>query len=970
MRQHSESGGWLRLSGPLLTAFIASGIVMVIELTAGKLVSRYLGMSLFTWTGIIAVVLAGMAVGNGVGGYIADRWRPRRALALLFALAALSCLLLLPLNDLLGSMAPLQGMSWPARIFTHCLLLFFLPAVALGGISPVVARIALGLGGPEGSTVGAVYAAGVAGSIIGTFLTGYWLVLYLGVQAIVVFSAGGMLCLAVLYGIWALLSQETAPEPPTPVEGDLGEFPWWTAIATVFTSNMCFMVLELGAARVLARGFGSSIYTWTATIGVFLAGITIGNLIGGWLADRSASRTTIARCFLGASFFAALSPFYAHVTYLFMDSVPMLQQVEWGTRVALYMFGGFFLPSLFIGTISPIVVKRGLEAGRAPGNTVAAVYAWGTAGAVTGTLLTGYLLIDWMGSLPVVVLSALVLVLCAVLYAERIALTATWLVLCLFLFFCALSSSPSIAPIGDFLQINPRPYPGLLYEDESQYSYIAVIATDPSQRDRTLQLDKLSHSEIDLDRPNTFKQEYEWLYDGIVRKFFPARAPLRSFFIGGGGFIFPNYFDRTRPGSHTEVTEIDPAVTAAAFAYFGIPENHGMDVHNMDARNRMTSIVQAKRAGVNIPPYDLVVGDSFNDFSVPSHLTTREFAQDVNEILGDNGIYMINMIDVYDPGLFLGAMVNTLRQVFPHVYVFNSGAPPNVRDTFVLICSRTPRDLSGIVEGVQHIYPYVGEVLTQAALDTLVERSGTLTLTDDHAPTELLLRHVVRRPFGTDGQAAYQDSLTKRAHGETAAAMELLEKAIESHPSWAKPRTQLADLLYATGDTQGAIAQYRAAMATSADPAEMHFQVASILINTGQRAAGLAEMETAIAKRSDHYQALEALGALMLEDGKVDEAIAYLERAAILDTKTIGARFNLGFAYSSKQDYARAAEQWEACLKIDETHEDSISNLVLAYSSLKDYDRAWRTMQRFDQLGIERPETLVKDLQQASGREE
>jgi predicted MFS family arabinose efflux permease len=68
-------------------------------------------------------------------------------------------------------------------------------------------------------------------------------------------------------------------------------------IATVFTSSFCIMVLELVASRLIARHLGSSLYTWTAVIGVILAGITIGNYLGGRIADKSSARKSIAVLF-------------------------------------------------------------------------------------------------------------------------------------------------------------------------------------------------------------------------------------------------------------------------------------------------------------------------------------------------------------------------------------------------------------------------------------------------------------------------------------------------------------------------------------------------------------------------------------------------------------------------------------------------------------------------------------------------
>jgi hypothetical protein len=69
----------------------------------------------------------------------------------------------------------------------------------------------------------------------------------------------------------------------------------------VFVSSVCVMVLELTASRLIAKHVGSSLYTWTSVIGVVLAGITVGNFVGGWMADRFDREKILGRLFLLAS---------------------------------------------------------------------------------------------------------------------------------------------------------------------------------------------------------------------------------------------------------------------------------------------------------------------------------------------------------------------------------------------------------------------------------------------------------------------------------------------------------------------------------------------------------------------------------------------------------------------------------------------------------------------------------------------
>ncbi len=56
------------------TVFLTGAGLMTIELVASRLIARFLGSSLYTWTGVLGVILAGMSLGNYLGG----GWRMAR----------------------------------------------------------------------------------------------------------------------------------------------------------------------------------------------------------------------------------------------------------------------------------------------------------------------------------------------------------------------------------------------------------------------------------------------------------------------------------------------------------------------------------------------------------------------------------------------------------------------------------------------------------------------------------------------------------------------------------------------------------------------------------------------------------------------------------------------------------------------------------------------------------------------------
>ncbi len=77
-------------------AFISSFCVMVIELIAARILAPYIGVSLYTWTSIIGVILAGIALGNYIGGKIADRYPSPVILGAIFFVGSLATVAILP----------------------------------------------------------------------------------------------------------------------------------------------------------------------------------------------------------------------------------------------------------------------------------------------------------------------------------------------------------------------------------------------------------------------------------------------------------------------------------------------------------------------------------------------------------------------------------------------------------------------------------------------------------------------------------------------------------------------------------------------------------------------------------------------------------------------------------------------------------------------------------------------------------
>ncbi len=182
---------------------------------------------------------------------------------------------------------------------------------------------------------------------------------------------------------------------------------FWRPGAVVFVSNACVMILELVAGRLLAPNIGVSLHTWTGIIGVIFAGMSIGNYVGGRLADRFASRRTLGMLFLfagaGALFVLAASALLAGRNVSALPALPLL------VRILIFVSLVFLPPSILLGAITPFVIKLAVRDLGTTGAAVGRIYAAAALGSILGTFATGYVLVFYLGVRTIVLLVALTL---------------------------------------------------------------------------------------------------------------------------------------------------------------------------------------------------------------------------------------------------------------------------------------------------------------------------------------------------------------------------------------------------------------------------------------------------------------------------------------------------------------------------------------------------------------------------------
>jgi SAM-dependent methyltransferase len=191
-----------RLAGALV--FFTSGAVLVLEILAGRLLAPYVGVSIETFTGIIGVVLAGIAVGAWLGGGLADRFDPRMLLPGAVTLGGGLAIAAVPLVRLFGPSSPDAD---PGTIVVLATVSFFAPSAVLTSVTPIVVKLQLRELEHTGRVVGSLSAMGTAGALVGVFTTGFVLVAAFPTTPVVI-TLGALLAAAGI-GLWFHLRRQT-----------------------------------------------------------------------------------------------------------------------------------------------------------------------------------------------------------------------------------------------------------------------------------------------------------------------------------------------------------------------------------------------------------------------------------------------------------------------------------------------------------------------------------------------------------------------------------------------------------------------------------------------------------------------------------------------------------------------------------------------------------------------------------------
>jgi spermidine synthase len=497
----------------------------------------------------------------------------------------------------------------------------------------------------------------------------------------------------------------------------------------VFLSSAAVLVLELLAARLLIPYVGNTIETYTAIIGVVLAGIALGTWLGGRAADHGEPRRLLAPLLVAGGGLSAMTVPVVDVLGVGLRGTGPATAVILATLAVL-------VPAAVLSAVTPVVIKLQLDSLARTGSIVGRLSALATLGGIAGTFLTGFVLVGLFPTRATIRVLAVLIVLGGVAVALGLARSGSERA---FGRLGADGSTPllGIAPVVvALLALGSSLTTEGPCEEESAYFCIAVREDPERAAGRVLWLDTLPHSHVDLADPTVLAFTYTAWYGDAIGALAPDGRALRALHIGAGGLTMPRYLRSEHPGSTQVVLELDPLVIDVAQRRLGFVPGGDVRIVTGDARRSIVDLAAERDAS----RFDLVIGDAFGGVAVPWHLTTREAAADLHALMAPDGLYLLNLID-HGPRDLLRSEVATLRDVFTHVAVLERGDGRG--GNHVIVASDAPLPLAAI-EARNRARGRTDVLVAGAELDAFV--ADAVVLTDDRAPVDQLI--TPRPPVG------------------------------------------------------------------------------------------------------------------------------------------------------------------------------------------------------------------------------
>jgi spermidine synthase len=405
-----------------LAFFLSGAAALVYQVVWQRILTLHTGIGVVSVSLIVASFMAGLGLGSQLGGLFSARLRPRSALVAFAAIelgvgafAAVSCRLY---HEGLGTLAASLYRTSAGAALAH-FSAFLLPTTLMGMSLPFLVRATVRATASASRVIGTLYGINVLGAATGALLAPWVLVRYLGMEGAVLLGAGANLVAAAAAALTARgapLGREGALAPAGSAPAATGaRAPFGLWLLLYGFSGFLALSLEIVWFRLMDVGVKSTAYTFGTVLALYLLGLGAGSLVGGRRAARLERplaafldfQLLLVGCAVAGLALVAWLPAGAPGYRWFFEywrQEPFFHLgADWslGPLVRLYavlplaLFGA---PTVLMGLSFGALQRAVQDDPEASGRKVGLLQAANIVGCTAGSLVTGLLLLERLGT--------------------------------------------------------------------------------------------------------------------------------------------------------------------------------------------------------------------------------------------------------------------------------------------------------------------------------------------------------------------------------------------------------------------------------------------------------------------------------------------------------------------------------------------------------------------------------------------
>lgn len=698
--------------------FFLSGVASLMdEVVWFKYLHLTLGATTSATATLLAVFMGGLALGSWLFGRIAPRLsRPARTYGLLetgVAVFALATPLLFEAIHRGYVFAFRHVGEGPATLLAVRVALATLallpPTILMGATFPVLSRF-VEREESHGRRSAGLYAVNTAGAVTGVALAGFLLVPRFGLKA----TLSASVCLSLVAALLALALQR---DPLPPARPERGERPLRLWLVVAFLTGAGAMAVEVLWTRILVLYLGSSVYTFSLMLAIYLSGIAIGSFAGTVLRQRDPRRLLAAtQLALGVSIILQVLAFPAFAKVLVAVATRFLHArtytdvfVSEAITTTVYLFP----PTFLMGLTFTALVRAACRSRDTAPRDVGSVYSSNTLGSIAGSLVAGFLAIPALGTQNSLLASCFLAAGVAWLVLPR-----SWPVRLAPAAFAALAFVPArdgvILASGPFSDV---PRANVLFYDED---VTATVSVKQYETPPALSLE-LNGVNVAGTTPSLLTVQKLQGHLPLLLADRPEKVLHVGFGSGGTAHAVSLH-----PISQIRVLEISPEVLQASARFFQ-PVNRGVL-----ADPRLTATINDGRNFILASPdsFDVILSDSIHPrYAGNGSLYTKEYFRLCARRLRPGGVVSM-WLPMYSllPENFR-SIVRAFHDVFPHVSIWYAHSVENSFTIVIATPEKTIRlaDLRRRIES----QPGVGKDLAEIGAAEPAELLSYLMLGPD-----------------------------------------------------------------------------------------------------------------------------------------------------------------------------------------------------------------------------------------------